>query len=87
MGRTQMEGLKDGVDQGLWTKEEGLYAYIKSNFYPPHPEHVVESMMKGFKKYWKRKINLYELTKACYLRDTDGTYKYFESFLNEEDLD
>jgi len=85
MGHATMQGHADGAEEGLFSKEQGLSMHIVGNFYPPHPDYVQKSMMKGFKKYWNRKIGLKELQEACHLRDLDGLYRYFESFLNEED--
>jgi len=76
-------------EMGICSKERCLKVYCTSQsvFYPPHPDYVVKSMVAGFKKYWKGKIGLEELTEACYLRDLEGLYKYFGQFLNEEDFE
>ena len=66
-------------------KEKGLEMHLKTQFYPPHPEHVVKSTIEGFKKYWDGEIDEIELaTKYCYLRSVDGLYKYYYMFLDEE---
>lgn len=67
------------------SKEEALRIHLVGNFYPPHPGYVVESAIAGFKKYWAGEIGLEELRAACYLREIDGLYSYFSTFLNEED--
>ena len=85
MGYSTMEGYAQGAAEGLWSREQALRGHIVGNFYPPHPAYVQSSMMEGFKKYWEGKINLDQLQKACYLRNKEGLYKYFGSFLNEED--
>ncbi len=76
-------------EMGICSKEQALKAYCTSQsvFYPPHPDYVVKSMVAGFKKYWKGKINLEKLTELCYLRDLEALYKYFGQFLNEEDFE
>ena len=66
-------------------KEVALEMHITGNFYPPHPDYVKQSMREGFKQYWAGEIGLDELREACYLHDLDGLYRYFGSFLNEED--
>ena len=67
-------------------KEDGLKMHLTSNFYPPHPQFVKESTVKGFKLYWDYKIDIEKLTEYCYLKDVDGLYRYYSTFLNEEDL-
>lgn len=73
-------------DMGICSREEALRAYCSSGdvFFPTHPKYVVDSMVKGFKKYWKGNSSLVELAEACYLKNTDGLYKYFEQWLNDE---
>ena len=86
MGAQYMQGMADAAKDGLISREQALEVHIRSNFYPPHPEFVVESMLDGFRKYWAGKINIEELMKKCYLRDLEGLYRYFSSFLeNSED--
>ena len=76
------------VDMGICNREEALRVYCSSQsvFYPPHPAYVVDSMVKGFKKYWKGKSNLKELAKACYLKEVDNLFHYFYQWLNDEDI-
>ena len=76
------------VEMGISTKEEALRCYCSSGdvFYPRHPDYVVDSMVKGFKKYWKGESSLKELAEACYLRDIDGLFHYFYQWLNDEDV-
>lgn len=85
MGRSTMEGLADASKRGLIKREIALKQHIGCNFYPPHPEYVVKSMLAGFRAYWKGDLGLEGLQEKCYLRTIDGLYKYFEFFLNEED--
>ena len=75
------------VDMGICDKAEALKSYVTSQsvFYPPHPEYVVKSTIKGFKKYWAGTATLEELAEACYLKDTGGLFRYYEQFLNEEE--
>ena len=76
------------VDEGICSREQALRSYCSSGdvFFPQHPQYVVDSMVKGFKKYWKGESNLKELAEACYLRDVDGLYHYFYQWLNGEDI-
>ena len=67
-------------------KKEGLQMHLRTNFFPPHPNYVIESCVAGFEEYWDKKIGLDELKDKCYLRRVDGLYRYFDAFLNEEDL-
>lgn len=73
---------------GVCDREVALRGYCSSQsvFYPPHPAYVVDSMVKGFKKYWKGKSNLKELAKACYLKEVDNLFHYFYQWLNDEDI-
>lgn len=87
MGSQYMQGMADAAEEGLISREQALEVHIRSNFYPPHPEFVVKSMLEGFRKYWAGKINVEALMKKCYLRDLEGLYRYFSSFLNEENED
>ena len=75
-------------DLGLCSKEEALRSYCSSGdvFFPTHPQYVVDSMVTGFKKYWKGKSNLKELAEACYLKDVDRLFHYFYEWLNDEDI-
>ena len=65
-------------------RKGGLFAHLETNFFPPLPEFVVNSTMKGFLDYWNGKIDTEELTKKCYLRDIDGLYRYYSMFLDED---
>ena len=65
------------------SKEDALKIHLQSNFYPPHPSYVVESTIEGFNKYWKDEIELDKLAEACYLRNIDGLYQYYSTFLKE----
>ena len=47
MGYTTALDLKNRLG-----REEGLKMHLKFNFFPPHPEFVVNSTMKGFLDYW-----------------------------------
>jgi len=80
MGSMHGESFKDQLG-----KEKGLVMHLKTQFYPPHPEHVVKSTIKGFKKYWDGEIDEIELaTEYCYLREVDGLYRYYWMFLDDE---
>ena len=80
MGSMHGESFRDQLG-----KEKGLEMHLKTQFYPPHPEHVVKSTIEGFKKYWDGEIDEIELaTKYCYLRSVDGLYKYYYMFLDDE---
>ena len=81
MGKLTEMSLKEELGRKI-----GLEVHINSNFYPPHPTYVKESMIEGFESYWDGEIGLEELTEKCYLRDISGLYRYFEFFLNEEDV-
>lgn len=67
------------------SREAGLRMHCQTNFFPPHPKYVVDKIVESFNKYWKGEMTTDELYKECYLRQKDGLYRYFESFLNEED--
>ena len=75
-------------DMGICSREEALRQYCSSQsvFFPPHPQYVVDSMVKGFVKYWKGNSSLEELAEACYVKDVNCLYRYFEQWLNGEDL-
>lgn len=77
------------IDMGICTREQALRMYVSSPsvFFPPHPGYVVESTVKGFKLYWAGKIGLEKLKDYCYLRSIDGLYRYYEEFLNSEDVE
>jgi len=77
--------MYDWASEEFCSKKQGLIAHIQSNFYPPHPQYVQESMISGFERYWNDEIGLDELTEACYLKDIYGLYKYFGPFLKERD--
>ena len=64
-----------------------LEMHIATNFFPPHPFYVRKSILEGFKAYWKDEIDLKELADKCYLRDIEGLYKYFSSFLNKDNME
>ena len=74
------------VDMGICDKKSALKGYCTSQsvFFPPHPQYVVESTVKGFKLYWKGDIGIDKLKDYCYLRSIDGLYKYYGQFLEEE---
>tara|TARA_R110002012_G_scaffold57746_4_gene148966 strand:- start:5689 stop:5943 length:255 start_codon:yes stop_codon:yes gene_type:complete len=69
------------------SKEDRLKIHLQGNFYPKHPKEVEESTIKGFNLYWDYKIDIEKLTEYCYLRDVGGLYRYYSTFLNEEDLE
>ena len=69
------------------SKEDGLRMHYKCNFYPQFPQHVVEKSVEGFKLYWGYQIDIKELVEHCHMTDVCVFYKYFSSFLNEEDLE
>jgi hypothetical protein len=71
-------------DLGL-SKAETLALHLKTNFYPPHPDNVVKSTKEGFEKYWEGEIGLDALAKACSLKEVEGLYKFYSSFLKDED--
>ena len=73
----------DAVDQ--LGRERGLQLHIDSNFYPPFPQFVKDSITEGFKQYWAGEIGPEELAEKCYLRDTDGLFRYFDCFLYDEE--
>ena len=79
MGSMHGETFKDQLG-----KEKGLEMHLKTQFYPPHPSHVVKSTMEGFKKYWEGEIDEVELAEYCYLREVDGLYRYYWMFLDDE---
>jgi hypothetical protein len=80
MGNMHGESFRDQLG-----KEKGLEMHLRTQFYPPHPEHVVKSTTEGFKKYWDGEIDEIELaTKYCYLRSVDGLYRYYQMFLDDE---
>ena len=72
------------VDMGICDKGSTLRGYCTSQFFPPHPQYVVESTVKGFKLYWKGDIGIDKLKDYCYLRSIEGLYKYYGQFLEEE---
>ena len=74
------------VDMGICDKGKTLKMYCTSQlvFFPPHPQYVVKSTVKGFKLYWKGEIGIDKLKDYCYLRDVDELYKYYGQFLEEE---
>jgi len=66
-------------------KEKGLEMHLRTQFFPPHPDYVIESTIEGFKKYWEGEIDEIELAqKYCYLRSVDGLYRYYSMFLDDE---
>lgn len=72
------------IEVGILNKIQALQWHISSNFYPPHPRYVQDSMIEGFKQYWAGEIDLRQLQKKCYLRDLDGLYRYFGEFMEME---
>ena len=76
----------DLVEQ-VGRNRKALEMHLSSNFYPRHPSYVEDSTLKGFELYWKGKIGIVALANYCYLNDYYGLYQYYESFLNDEDLE
>ena len=66
-------------------KVDGLRMHLQSNFYPPHPQYVVDSTIEGFERYWAGESSLELLAEDCYLKDVDGLYRYYDAFLEEYD--
>jgi hypothetical protein len=76
----------DLVEQ-VGRNRKALEMHLSANFYPRHPSHVEVSTLKGFDLYWKGEIGIVALADYCYLNDHYGLYKYYESFLDDEDLE
>ena len=76
----------DLVEQ-VGRNRKALEMHLSANFYPRHPSYVEESTLKGFELYWKGELGIVELAKYCYLNDYYDLYKYYESFLNDEDVE
>ena len=81
MGNMHKEEFASGE---FCSREMGLQAHLAMNFYPPlHPGHQ-QDIISAFKAHWDGQLEDHtELTKRCWLRDVDGLYRYFDSFLNE----
>ena len=62
-------------------REEGLRFHIETNFFPPFPGYVKDNILEGFQSYWAGEIDIEGLRDKCYLRDTEGLYRYFSCFL------
>ena len=76
----------DLVEQ-VGRNRKALEMHLSANFYPRHPSYVEVSTLKGFDLYWKGEIGIVALADYCYLNDHYGLYKYYESFLDDEDLE
>jgi hypothetical protein len=64
----------------------GLQLHLDANFFPPLESGHKEAITEAFKEHWDGNLNDHdELAERCYLRDSSGLYRYFESFLNEDD--
>ncbi|MBC8428192.1 MAG: hypothetical protein H8D94_01840 [Candidatus Pelagibacter sp.] len=79
-----------GSMHGLSFKEElgnraGLEMHLKTQFFPPHPQYVIEETLEAFEQYWKGEIDEVELADKCYLRSVDGLYRYYWMFLDDEE--
>lgn len=70
------------IEMGILNRVQALEWHISSNFFPPHPKYVKDSMVDGFKKYWAGEINEEQLKDKCYLRDLSGLYRYFGEFMD-----
>lgn len=67
-------------------REDGLSVHLRANFYPPLPENHKKVITEAFKEHWAGELEDHEeLAQRCYLRDLQGLYRYFDSFLNERD--
>ena len=75
------------VDMGICDREQALRSYVNSPsvFFPPHPGYVVESTIKGFKLYWKGKIDEEKLAEYCYVRDIYALHKYYGQFIEVQE--
>lgn len=71
----------------LQGKERGFETHMRANFFPPHPEWVIQRFLDAFKKYWEYNINLDGLTEELSdIYSGDWNSYGFANFLNEEDL-
>ena len=76
----------DLVEQ-VGRNRKALEMHLSANFYPRHPSYVEESTLKGFDLYWKGELGIVELAKYCDFYDHYSLYKWYASFLNDEDLE
>ena len=66
------------------SKEQSLLYHLKGNFYPPHPNYVINRVITMFKAYWRKRINKdllmnYLINKFV---SKDGFYRYqFNEYL------
>ncbi len=85
MGKITQIDLVEQVGKNRKALE--MYLTSKDNFYPRHPSYVEDSTLEGFELYWKREIGIVELAEYCGFYNHYSLYKYYESFLNDEDLE
>ncbi len=66
------------------SKELSLIHHLKGNFYPPHPDYIVNRVITMFKAYWRGRVNKnlfmrYITTKFV---SEEGFYRYqFNEYL------
>ncbi len=68
------------------SKELSLIHHLKGNFYPPHPDYIVNRVITMFKAYWRGRINKNLLMKYITTKfvSEDGFYRYqFDCYLND----
>ncbi len=62
-------------------KKEGLKRHLSTNFYPPHPQYVIDLTIKGFEDFWAGDEDLEKLKEACFVRDLEALDKYYGCFI------
>ena len=78
----------DLVEQvGRNRKALEMYLTSKDFFDPRHPSYVEDSTLEGFELYWKGEIGIVELAEYCGFYNHYSVYKYYEFFLNDEDVE
>ena len=83
MGKTTEIDLVEQVGRN----RKALEMHLSANFDPRHPSYVEQSTLKGFGLYWKGKIGIVELAEYCGFYNHYSVYKWYASFLNDEDLE
>lgn len=85
MGLMTTLGMIEAEQNGLLDNGMALSFALSSNFYPPLPQFVRDSITKAIPEYNNGEITIEELKEKCYLRTTDLVYKYFGPFLTAGD--
>ena len=66
------------------SRELSLIRHLKGNFYPPHPDYIVNRVITIFKAYWRGRINKNLLMKYVTTKfvSENGFYRYqFDEYL------